>query len=167
MKSFLSVIVFSLVLAVGMQSNAYGAPFQTAEGVRTERPLGIYGSLLGEPFGLVGINFARNTTDFLRVNLGIGYTSSSLISSGAMSFGTGVKLLVPGWDFTPVIGTNLSLLALFSGPAGFVQYENIGVEYTSPQGFHMGVGINTLFIVEGSTSLAGGVVPYLNVGMFF
>jgi len=81
----------------------------------------------------------------------------------------GFKLMVPGWNFTPVVGINA---AYTSGtiPAGmtlnyqflgWTSYSNFGFDLQTTGGFNFGFGANYSFVP------GAGWVPYLNFGWFF
>ncbi|MBY0372184.1 hypothetical protein K2X33_15995 [bacterium] len=136
---------------------------------------GVYLSVLGEPFGVAGVNAAWNATDFLRVHGGTVVLLEENSSGGAtphIGFGAGVKFMVPTWSFTPVVGSQFTFY-----PSGvWFQSENIGLEYTAPSGFYIGAGINTLFIggafaggqsADTGSKALGNIAPYFNIGTFF
>ncbi len=168
MKTILSRVLFSVgVLAALIPAGAQAASLQTQESNRMAYRTGAYASLFGDPIGVFGASMAYNLTDFARVTGSIGYTPvTGPITQSALSLGTGVKLVVPNWNLTPVIGTNVSLVFV-GGTNGFLSYENFGLEYTADNGFHIGAGVNGLFVVAGNTDAMDRILPYMNIGMFF
>jgi hypothetical protein len=168
MKTILSRLVLSaLVLIALVPSRAQAADLQPQMSNRMDHRTGAYASLFGDPIGLVGASMAYNLSDFARVTGSIGYTPvTGPITQSALSLGTGVKLVVPGWNLTPVLGSNVSLLFI-GGTNGFLSYENLGLEYTADNGFHIGAGVNGLFVVAGNTDAMDRLLPYVNVGLFF
>jgi hypothetical protein len=165
-------LFFLLMLLVSF--NAAG--ISHGQDSRLDKKYGVYLSLLGDPFpSAVGLNFAYNAVDFLRLNAGVGYFSADTAS--ITSVGLGVKALVPHWDFSPFIGLNYSQSFMssslgqvfFYNPANgsisnslsFV-YPSFGLDYQTRGGFD--IGLNLAYFDVQNTK---GVIPGLNIGMFF
>jgi hypothetical protein len=137
---------------------------------RASRRIGAQVSLWGDPFPTTyGISIAYNVYDFLRVNASIGSDDENQLFK-ANTLGIGAKLMVPGWELTPVVGANLTLLKSDNSdnravkgynPRDAVPYANLGIDWQTYVGLNFGVG----YILPVAASLAGSY--YLNAGLFF
>lgn len=171
------VLVFAIFCVFIMSQNV------RAESSRLNHRVGIYGTVLGDPFpSLAGINLALNATDFLRFNVGYGSVSGSLTSTSSptqstnftfTTIGGGAKFMVPDWNFTPVLGINWSQVTVTtSGPSttntlyGYnssasTSYVTLGLDWQAGIGFNLAFGFN-----ESLTPGVGGL-PYGQIGWFF
>lgn len=135
---------------------------------RMSHRIGVYASLLSEPMGLLGVNAAYNVTDFLRLSAGFGITPGT--SGTAVSMGTGVKLLVPGWSVSPMVGANFSFITATASTgtgstmtgSGVVLFPTAGIDVTMDSGFHLGAGVQITGLATTTP-----VLPFLNIGSFF
>lgn len=181
----------SILLAVGfIVLVGIGASNAAADDHRMEKQFGLTLGLISDPFvSLVSINANYNLTDYLRLTGGVGYlygesytsTSATRFDSGA-SFGFGMKALVPHWEFSPVLGLNVSDGFLDLGPNGsffsvsnpdgngvfnlFIIYGNFGFDYQAKDGFDLGFGFNVPIVSAPSFSTVL-IIPGLNIGKFF
>jgi hypothetical protein len=142
----------------------------SADSSRTEKKIGAYLSVLGDPSPtLVGVNAAYNVTDYLRANVGFGRVSASIgdLDASLTTIGIGAKAMVPGWSLTPTAGLGLSY-AMFSGNTSvggltgneLNPYLSFGFDWQAQSGFNAGVVMNVS--LNGASSN-----PCLNLGWFF
>lgn len=160
-------------------------PSAQAESGRMNNRFGFYLAAFGDPFpSLLGINLGINATDFLRFHLGYGSITGTVSSTSApgqnsnftiTTIGGGAKLLVPDWNFSPLLGIGYSQVTVTaSGPSttntlyGFTGtatattgYAAVGFDWQANVGFNLGFGYNW--------SLLPGVggLPYAQIGWFF
>lgn len=132
---------------------------------RMERRSGIYADAFGDPFpSLVGFNIGYSLTDFLRVHAGVGTGKAVQPESSSYSMGGGLKLMIPSWSFTPVIGFAGTLVFDEDSPRSIASknhlYANAGVDYTFANGFNLGAGLNY-------APFAKTAFPYINIGYYF
>lgn len=174
-----------LLLAAAFAGPAFAAPELSTKTLagRSNRGLlsaGVYLSIMGDPYpSLAGANLAINVLDFLRLTAGIGgYTGAAGSSLGAgstaaaaTSYAAGLRALMPGWSFSPMVGVSYTHLHMTSGPAnanvqgfgasGEYWYASMGLEWQSPNGFNVGAGCNVAMLATGTA------LPYINIGYFF
>jgi hypothetical protein len=152
-----------------------------AEGAsRTKHRLGLYTALLGDPFpSLFTLNLAYNLFSFLRVNAGYGSASvtfPTVVSAPSISMttlGGGVKLFVPNWGFSPVVGLNYSKVTVsvtgtlsgqslygISGDTNFL-YTTLGFDWQTGYGLNFGFGYNL------AMKAGIGGLPFVQLGWFF
>ncbi|MGE0617110.1 MAG: hypothetical protein AB7P04_15885, partial [Bacteriovoracia bacterium] len=122
---------------------------------RNSKRFGIYASLLGEPFpALYGFNLGYNVIDVFRFHAGYGMasTTSGNASISLKTIGFGVKAMVPGWNFTPVVGFGYSIATLtltgntsgldiggFSA-SGNTMSVSFGIDWQTEYGLNFGLG---------------------------
>lgn len=146
------------------------------ESNRSEKKFGTYLSILGDPSPtLVGINAAYNVSDLIRLNAGLGRVSVSAEGFGVdqsaslTTIGVGAKAMMPGWNFTPVVGLDVAY-AIYSGnmglevngleKTGINPYATLGFDWQSKGGFNIGGGYSISFV-------GADAAPHLNIGWFF
>jgi len=143
---------------------------------RSEKKIGLHLGLLGDPFPtLIGFNANYNVIDWVRVTAGYGSVTASVTGGElkATTFGAGVRVFVPDWNFSPVGGISWATVSVtatgtgvigdvggFSGSASHM-YATIGFDWQTGMGFNLGAGYNL--------SLKSGVggLPYVNLGWYF
>ena len=162
---------------------------------RMEKRFGLVIGLISDPFiSDIGISADYNLNHYLRLTGSLGFlyspgsaqatyvngteTSSNGLTITGTSFGLGVKALVPGWEFSPVIGLNLADTSL-NLPPGFEIYNisngttsntynlfwiytNIGFDYQAKDGFDLGFGFDMSL-----NNIVPIPIPGLNIGKFF
>ncbi len=90
---------------------------------------------------------------------------------------------MPRWEFSPVVGLNLSDTTLNLPPGYsyfnvsngtssgnynlFLVYANVGFDYQAKDGFDLGFGFNIPLVNEPDAGITGIVIPGLNIGKFF
>jgi outer membrane autotransporter protein len=184
LKVFLASTLFLVVgVAPALASTETGTSTATETSRRSEKKLGAYLGVLGDPAPTaIGLNLAYNVADYLRASIGYGDASSKTtscdMSSGTcaseetgklQTFGAGLRAMMPGWSFTPVLGVSLGYMKL-SGDftnvqglthSGFNAYGNVGFDYQARSGFNVGFGYNFPLGNKMESN------PYLNLGWFF
>lgn len=170
---------YTWILPVVLLVSAFQVSPVRAEGdSRTAHRFGFYVDLLGDPYpSIAGLNLAYNIFSFLRVNGSYGIPISATSGSATISvgaIGAGAKAFVPGWNFSPTVGFNWSLLtATVTGTAASPLYGvtasgsvsimslTLGFDWQTNSGFYFGGG----YILPLANN-AGGT-PYVNLGWFF
>ncbi len=166
---------------------------------RMDKRFGLYLSLIGDPvFCFGGLNAAYNVTPYLRLTGGLGYcqagtevqtaggSTEQTGTATGISVGAGAKFLVPGWEFSPTLGLNLSEFIISGLPSLWTSYSqgtapssldytffypNLGFDYQAKDGFNLGLGVNFIFFIgtpqNVTTDVSSLTIPYLNLGKFF
>ena len=138
---------------------------------RLSHRFGVSLGILGDPFPtLLGYNASINLARWLRATGGYGQISGTTNAGEAKitTVGGGVRLFVPSWNFSPVVGLSYAKVS-FTGSgslSGFTgnshhTYATLGFDWQAANGFNFGLGANL------STLSGVGAVPYLNLGWFF
>ena len=144
---------------------------------RTTKKYGAYLAILGDPSPTVaGLNIAYNLSDFMRINLGAGQYSattsitvdekgnSSSSDTTVTTVGAGAKFMVPGWNFSPLVGINYSHVFVQGDEDVNVArnniYTDLGADWQTQSGFNLGFGVNVALTSNGISN------PYLNLGWF-
>ncbi len=154
---------------------------------RMERQFGLVLGLISDPFiSEFGFSADYNVAHSLRLTGSLGFlyipnsaqatyvngteTSSGGATLAGTSFGFGVKALVPGWEFSPVIGLNLAQTSLYIPPIFgttgssynlLLIYANAGFDYQAKDGFDFGFGFDE------ALNISLIPIPGLNIGKFF
>lgn len=122
----------------------------------------------------------------MRINAGAAYTYWLYFGSiNIATYGGGAKFLVPGWNFSPVLGVNGTGGYGVFEDAGLFDFEsssstkgnketasfgfgyfNFGGDYQAANGFNVGFGLNWAFWKSEDVDFKYPL-PYLNIGWFF
>lgn len=170
---FLGVSIFALFFVVLFSQPS----FAMGESSRSKNKLGVYASLLSDPYpSLWGINVGYNFVDFIRVTAAYGSLSAAGVTVTAGN--AGLKAFVPGWNFSPMVGANYSLVSTNANVINFGSINvvapagtnfntmsiSMGFDWQADGGFMLG-GAYTLPIgnsIWASTGLIG-----IHLGYFF
>ena len=170
LKKFVPVLTF-VIIVLPFTQPAY------ADDNRMKERFGVYGTLFGEPLiSLMGVDFAYNALDFLRLNAGAGAYPG--IGVSLYTLGVGAKLMVPHWEFTPFLGGSFAQW-FTSSPYGAIPYYDVtsgtilsdphyfylmvGFDYQAKDGFDIGLGV-----AYGSFIPPGyGGIPDIFFGKYF
>jgi len=157
-----------ILLMTFISSTVFGNTTETEMSVRSERKIGAYLSLLGEPHPtLLGVNVGYNFLDYLRASLGYGEVSVGMgdVEASMSSLGVLGKASVPGWSFSPTLALGYTRVFTSSNLETNLGENNIytqlGLDWQSKTGFNLGLGVNV------SLNGAAPAAPFLNLGWFF
>jgi hypothetical protein len=160
--SLLAVLVFLTATPLTAAPN-YS---QTEQSHRTRRTAGILFGLNDPVPAVAGINIAFNFTDFFRLTAGVGRFNSDynwggyVFKTKSVTYGGGARLLVPGWNLSPIVGLSWATIATEGFQDDHHLYAVAGAEWQLDLGLNIGAGYERSF-----DSKIGGL-PYLNIGWF-
>ena len=165
---FKKFLIISLILIGSISVFADDAGMsQTTARSREEKKLGMYVSILGDPFpSIYSVNGAYNINDHFRANLGVGM-KFVIAAYGGYTFGGGIKyFFLPNSNFSPVAGVNLTTIITENPRSGsrsadLMGSTNLGIDWQLASGLDLGAGAN---LAESSGLV---VIPYINLGWFF
>lgn len=169
-----AVLTALVLTAWAFLPNAYGATegvVSTEVSHRVKNSLGAYIGIHDPSPAILGVNFAYNPTDFLRLSAGYGSMKMGIgeYEASAHTIGAGVKGMVPGWNITPTVGMHFAHVA-YSGDflltndgfneSGSHLYGTIGGDWQTESGFNLNIGYRHSF----KAGVGGGA--YLGAGWF-
>ena len=159
-------------VAVGvtlLSSAARGADVERLEATsrRSEQRAAVTVGLNDPVPAVAGISVGYNVLDFLRLTAGVGRFNSDYEYNGitlktrSVTYGAGVRFLVPGWNLSPVVGVSWATIATEGFPNDDHHvYAVGGLEWQTDFGLNIGAGYERSFDAK-----IGGL-PYLNVGWY-
>jgi len=158
----LLLVCTRITCGTGVSSESIQVPSQ-----RTSHRAGIVMGLNDPVPAVVGLSLSYNLLDYLRLTAGIGRFNSDYQYNGytlktkSVTYGGGVRFLVPGWNLSPVGGLSWATIAT----EGFANddhhlYAVAGLEWQSATGLNVSAGYEQSFDKQ-----IGGL-PYLTVGWY-
>lgn len=164
------ITALALVVITFCGTFVSASPSQVSETVysnRRERRVGFVIGVNDPVPAVAGLSVGYNLFDFLRVTAGVGRFNSDynfggyVMATKSLTYGGGVRLLMPGWSLSPVAGASWATIKTDGFPDDHHTYLVAGLEWQASFGLNVGGGY------EQSLDSRIGGLPYLNAGWYF
>lgn len=163
-----SLIVLILLTLANPPALALDGGSIESQSFRSTAKTGIVLGLNDPVPAVFGVSLGYNVFDFFRLTAGIGRFNSDynyggyVIQTKSFTYGGGARLLMPGWNLTPVVGLSWATIVTEGFPNDDHHvYAVLGLEWQTSYGLNLAAGYEQSF-----NSQIGGL-PYLTVGWYF